>query len=129
MSNTTNVTISPVLHYADLGRAIQFLSDAFGFNEHAVHRDPEGKIQYAEMEFGGAYIGFGSTSGGDSPFDLGPSAVYVSLDDPDSHHSRAVAAGAEIVMGLTDQEYGSREYAARDTEGNVWCFGTYRPGR
>jgi uncharacterized glyoxalase superfamily protein PhnB len=129
MSNTKNVTISPVLHYADLGRAIQFLSDAFGFNEHAVHRDPEGKIQYAEMELGGAYIGFGPTSGGDGPFDLGPSAVYVALDDPDSHHSRAVAAGAEIVMGLTDQEYGSREYAARDTEGNVWCFGTYRPGR
>jgi uncharacterized glyoxalase superfamily protein PhnB len=31
-------------------------------------------------------------------------------------------------MGLTDQEYGSRDYAARDPEGNVWCFGTYRPG-
>lgn len=33
----------------------------------------------------------------------------------------------EIVMGLTDQDYGSREYAARDSEGNLWCFGTYRP--
>ena len=32
-------------------------------------------------------------------------------------------------MELTDQEYGSREFAARDLEGNVWCFGTYRPGR
>jgi uncharacterized glyoxalase superfamily protein PhnB len=30
-------------------------------------------------------------------------------------------------MELTDQDYGSREYAARDPEGNVWCFGTYRP--
>lgn len=45
----------------------------------------------------------------------------------DGHHDRAVAAGAEIVMGLTDQDYGSREYAARDSEGNLWCFGTYRP--
>jgi len=26
-----------------------------------------------------------------------------------------------------DQPYGSREYAARDPEGNVWAFGTYRP--
>jgi uncharacterized glyoxalase superfamily protein PhnB len=32
-----------------------------------------------------------------------------------------------MVMELTDQPYGSREYAARDPEGNVWCFGTYQP--
>ena len=31
-------------------------------------------------------------------------------------------------MGVTDQEDGSREFAARDLEGNVWCFGTHRPG-
>ena len=31
-------------------------------------------------------------------------------------------------MELVDQDYGSREYAAVDDEGNVWCFGTYRPG-
>ena len=30
-------------------------------------------------------------------------------------------------MGLTDQPYGSREYCARDLEGNVWCFVTYSP--
>ena len=38
-----------------------------------------------------------------------------------------MAAGAEIVRGLTDQPYGSREFAARDGAGNVWSFGTYRP--
>ena len=40
----------------------------------------------------------------------------------------ADAAGAEIIMELTDQPYGSREYAAIDPEGNAWSFGTYRPG-
>ena len=34
---------------------------------------------------------------------------------------------AEIVRELADTDYGSREYAARDLEGNVWSFGTYRP--
>jgi uncharacterized glyoxalase superfamily protein PhnB len=38
-----------------------------------------------------------------------------------------VAAGATIIQGLIDQDYGSREFAALDPEGNVWCFGTYRP--
>ena len=30
---------------------------------------------------------------------------------------------------LADTPYGSREYAARDSEGNIWGFGTYYPGR
>jgi uncharacterized glyoxalase superfamily protein PhnB len=129
MTRESNVTISPVLHYRDLDKAKRFLTEAFGFAEHAVHKAPDGTLSYVELELGGAYIGLGPSSGGDSPFDLGPTCAYVALDDPDAHHERAVAAGAEIVMGLTDQEYGSREYAARDPEGNVWCFGTYRPGR
>ena len=47
--------------------------------------------------------------------------------DADAHHDRAKAAGAEIVRGLRDQDYGSREYTARDTDGNIWTFGTYDP--
>lgn len=39
----------------------------------------------------------------------------------------ARAAGAEILRELVDQPYGSREYAALDTEGNHWSFGTYDP--
>jgi uncharacterized glyoxalase superfamily protein PhnB len=30
-------------------------------------------------------------------------------------------------MPLTDQDYGSRDYTARDPEGNLWSFGTYLP--
>ncbi len=128
MTRARSSSISPVLHYQDPEKALRFLSDAFDFREHAVHRDPAGNIAYAEVEFRGAYFGFGPTHGDDSPFDLGPCAVYVTLDDPDAHHDRAIAAGAQLVMALTDQDYGSREYAVRDPEGNVWCFGTYRPG-
>jgi len=73
-------------------------------------------------------VGIGATSGKGGPFDLGPSAIYAAINNPDALHERAVAAGADFVMGLTDQEDGSREFAARDLEGNVWCFGTYRPG-
>jgi uncharacterized glyoxalase superfamily protein PhnB len=49
------------------------------------------------------------------------------VENPDALHDRAVAAGAEIVMGLVEQDYGSREFAIRDPEGNVWCLGTYQP--
>ena len=51
----------------------------------------------------------------------------VCVPDPDEHYKRAKAAGAEITRELTDQPYGSREYGARDLEGNAWSFGTYNP--
>jgi uncharacterized glyoxalase superfamily protein PhnB len=28
---------------------------------------------------------------------------------------------------LTDTDYGSRDFAVRDPEGNHWSFGTYEP--
>ena len=59
--------------------------------------------------------------------DAGPTGVYVVVDDVDAHHRRAVEHGAEILMPPTDQDYGSRDYMARDVEGNVWSFGTYAP--
>ena len=120
-------SIYPVLRYADADKARMFLADALGFEEVAVHRDDQGTIAHATMSWQGDLFMFSGSKGAGDPVDLGPSVIYVAVDDPDAHHDRAAAAGAELVMALTDQDYGSREYAARDTEGNVWCFGTYRP--
>ena len=118
---------SPVLIYDDADKAIQFLTEAFGFTDAGIYRTPEGRIAHAELAYGGGVIGLSDRVEG-SVFDLGPCAVYVVVDDPDAHHARAVAAGAEVVYPLTDQDYGSRDYAVRDPEGFVWCFGTYAPG-
>ena len=122
-----STTINPVVHFRDLERALSLLSEAFGFEELAVHRDEAGAIQYVEMALDGAPLGFGPTAEG-SMFDLGPTSVYVSRDEIDSMHERAVAAGVEILMPPTDQDYGSRDFVAKDHEGNLWCFGTFRPG-
>jgi uncharacterized glyoxalase superfamily protein PhnB len=53
--------------------------------------------------------------------------MYVVIEDADAHYAQARAAGAEIVRELEDQDYGSRDYSARDFEGNLWSFGTYQP--
>lgn len=86
---------------------------------------------HAELAYGNGMVMLGS-SGRGGAFDkamegAGPSGVYVVVDDVDAHHRRAVEHGAEIVMEPTDQDYGSRDYMARDAEGNVWSFGTYAP--
>jgi uncharacterized glyoxalase superfamily protein PhnB len=50
------------------------------------------------------------------------------VDDPDRHAATARSAGVEILEAPADKPYGARVYVARDPEGYVWCFGTYRPG-
>jgi uncharacterized glyoxalase superfamily protein PhnB len=85
-------------------------------------------LVHAEVKVGTGLVMIDDADRSDSPFALpGPVVVYVTVDDPDALHDRAAAAGAEIVMGLTDQDYGSRDFAVRDPHGNVWSFGTYRP--
>jgi uncharacterized glyoxalase superfamily protein PhnB len=71
-----------------------------------------------------------STGSGGEIYDqgTGTAVVYVAVDEVDSLHERARDAGAEIVMAPTDQDYGSRDFTARDPEGNLWSFGTHRPG-
>jgi uncharacterized glyoxalase superfamily protein PhnB len=54
-------------------------------------------------------------------------SIYAVAADPDAHCERANSAGAEIVRELADMDYGSREYSARDLDGNLWSFGTYDP--
>jgi uncharacterized glyoxalase superfamily protein PhnB len=90
-----------------------------------VHRDPDGRVAHAELWFGDDAVMLGAS--GDAS--TSTASVYVVVDDPDAHHDRAKAAGAEITMPLTDQDYGSRDYGALDRDGNTWFFGTYRPQR
>ena len=91
MAEQRNVQrFGPVLVYDDAGKAIEFLTEAFGFTEHAVHRTPDGAIAHAELEYGGSFIGLSDRPPGErSIFDLGPCAIYVVVDDPDAHHDRS----------------------------------------
>jgi len=122
--------IFPSIRYRDAATAAAWLEQAFGFERVAAHEDADGALVHVEMRWGDSTIMFGQeTDAAIARFGerAGQGWCYVSVDDPDAHHDRAVAAGAEIVYGLTDQEYGSRDYSARDPEGNLWSFGTYDP--
>jgi uncharacterized glyoxalase superfamily protein PhnB len=121
-------TIIPTFRYDDARAAIRFLCDAFGFEEHAVYEE-DGVVHHAELRLGDAYIMLGERRSGNADFPGQPTTTYVVVDDPDAHHDRAAAAGAEIVRAVADQDYPSREYAAKDPGGNVWSFGTYAPHR
>ena len=58
---------------------------------------------------------------------VGTQSPYIIVEDADKHYARAVAAGAEVVIPIKDEDYGGRGYSCRDFEGHVWNFGTYDP--
>jgi uncharacterized glyoxalase superfamily protein PhnB len=124
-------SICPTLLYADAKAAIRQLTEAFGFTELSVYEGENGMVMHAELTQGNGAVMLGSKGRGglfDSAMKgAGPVGVYVAVDDVDTHHQQAVDHGAEILMPPTDQDYGSRDYMARDIEGNIWSFGTYAP--
>ncbi|WP_328870424.1 VOC family protein [Streptomyces sp. NBC_00287] len=130
-TNGGRPSIYPTVLYADAKAAIKLLTEALGFTELTVYEGEDGTVLHAELTQGNGAVMVGSKGRGglfDSLMkDAGPAGVYVVVDDVDAHHRHAVEHGVEILMPPTDQDYGSRDYMARDAEGNIWSFGTYAP--
>jgi len=113
----------PTLFARDARALIKFLVDAFGFEETVVYGEGD-LVHHAELAWppgGGVMLGSAGTR---AP---GTCHAYVVCDDPDALYKRALAGGATVVRELTDTDYGSRDFAVLDPEGNHWSFGTY-PG-
>ena len=134
-STAAKSTLIATMRYDDAGAMIEWLGRAFGFERHFVVPGDNGTIAHAQLVFGSGMIMLGTARDDEwgglvkTARALGGSSggIYVVIADPDAHCTRARAAGAEILYGPRDTDYGSREYAARDPEGHIWSFGTYDP--
>ena len=105
--------VIPVLAYADVAEASDWLCNAFGFSQRlriGGHR--------AQLVFGdGAVI---VTDRGDTS--AGTHSVHVRVEDADRHHEQAVKLGARILQPPADYPYGERQYSAEDLGGHRWTF-------
>ncbi len=135
-AKNTTTTVIPTLRYKDAPAAIEWLCEAFGFERHLVVPGESETIAHAQLVFGNGMIMLGSAL--DREFDklqkppgatgsVPSQSPYIILEDVDKHYARAVAAGAEIVMDIKDEDHGGRGYSCRDPEGHIWNFGTYDP--
>jgi uncharacterized glyoxalase superfamily protein PhnB len=122
----------PTFRYRDPVAMIAWLCDTVGFTVRVRH-PAEGEVGHAELAYGSSMIMLGTVRDDahgarvGAPGQDGGKALYVAVDDVDALHSRVAASGAVIEEGLVERGYGSREFACRDPEGNLWCFGTYWP--
>lgn len=115
-----NCTVIPELAYPDIGAAIAWLSDAFGFTLRlriADHR--------AQMNVGDGAVVLTEAHAADG----GPVAppdrahgVMVRIADVDTHHERAVRHGARVVNPPATHPFGERQYSVIDPGGHRWTF-------
>ena len=135
METTASITapcIFPVIRFANAARMLDWLGEAFGFSVLTKSMDGA-RVGHAELALGSSIVmcgdhkddAFGAMTG--KPGTPSGWSLYVAVTDIETLFKRAEAAGAEILQGLTDRDYGSREFICRDPEGNVWSFGTYWP--
>jgi uncharacterized glyoxalase superfamily protein PhnB len=130
MAATPAPQVWPSLRARDARALIRFLVDAFGFEETVVYGDGD-RVDHAQLSWppgGGIMLGSAREDDSAAVGTTNPGAfgAYVVTDEPDALYERAKAAGAEIISAPHDTDYGSRDFAARDPEGNRWSFGTYR---
>ncbi len=124
--------IFPTLRCRDAEAMIRWLIDVVGFTEYVVYRG-DGVVQHAELAYGSSLLMLGQDR--DDAYskmvgDLGgrrTDAIYVAVSEPDALCAKVRASGAKIEMEPYDTHYGSRDFACRDPEGNLWSFGTYWP--
>ncbi|MBH0775971.1 VOC family protein [Nocardia bovistercoris] len=133
MTNNTApaAAVWPCLALRDALGTADFLVKAFGFELTAVYarEDDPSIVEHGELRWPlGGGVMFGTAGKDETPFgrrEPGGESIYVVCEEPDALLERATAAGAELVRGIRDEDYGSRGFSARDPEGNIWSFGTY----
>jgi PhnB protein len=119
-------TVTPYLHPRGAARLIDFLSEAFGAEEHDRDQSPDGVIHHATVRLGDSAIEMGEAHGEWQPM---PAAIYVYVADVDALYQRALRAGAVSVEPPRDQPYGDRTAHVEDPHGNVWYLAQPIPPR
>jgi PhnB protein len=123
-------TLTPFLTVRDAARAIEFYKEAFGAKERGVMKGPDGKVMHAELTIGDSIIMLSDEwpeFGALSPLSSGGAGMglHIYVDGVDAAFDRAVKAGAQIEMPVTDQFWGDRYGKLKDPFGHKWSIATH----
>lgn len=130
--------LMPLMRYRDLGEAMSWLEQAFGFEKQTAVSDHGGEVIYGQMTYRGSLLMMGAVRETDldklmrQPDEVGgveTQSIYIVVDDADAHYARAIDAGADILLDIKSDGLGRRGYSCRDPQGHIWNFGTYNPGK
>lgn len=115
-------TVIPVLAYANVDEAIQWLCGAFGFALRWRMGNHRTQLAYKE----GCVVvtdGFANQPPvtGNEPNAITHS-VMIRVDDIDAHYANALKYNPTVLHEPRDFFYGERQYSVKDIGGHLWTF-------
>jgi uncharacterized glyoxalase superfamily protein PhnB len=116
-------TIVPILVYEDVGKALAWLCETFGFKER-LRTEHDGVVSHAQLAFEDGAIMIGRQGGPFRAPDPQITSAYVAIavDDVTRHFEHAKKCGAHILQPPTDMPFGERQYTVQDIAGHRWTF-------
>lgn len=126
-------SITPNLTIRNAAAAIEFYKKAFGAIEtQRMTGGPDDKlVLHAEIRIGDSIVMLGDEfpdCGAFSPshFDGTTCSLMIYVEDCDAVFNRAVAAGAQVKMPVSDMFWGDRMGQVVDPFGHKWSIGTHK---
>jgi PhnB protein len=124
-------TVTPSLSIRGAAKAIDFYKKVFGATEVMRMPGPDGEsVAHAEIKIGDSHIMLGDEWPGmsqQSPSKFGGTTVSIMLYLPnaDAVFNGAVAAGAKVIMPMTNMFWGDRFGKVQDPFGHEWALATH----
>jgi uncharacterized glyoxalase superfamily protein PhnB len=120
-------TVTPSITLKDAPKAIEFYKKALGATEVMRMPGPDGKIMHAEIKIGDAHIMMNDeVMGSRSAQTIGgsPISFYLYVEDAEAAFQRAISAGGEQIMPVTEMFWGDRMGSFKDPFGYHWTIAT-----
>jgi PhnB protein len=114
--------VSPSLTQDDAAQTIEFCKKAFGAKLLMRMQAPSGKIMHAEVLIGDSIVMLNDVM--QEPAQ--PANLFLYVQDVDRTMSRALKAGATVLMPPQDMFWGDRFGRIQDPSGNRWGIATHR---
>ena len=122
--------VTPHLVCAGAAQAIEFYKSAFGAIEEGRMPGPNGKLMHALIRINGAAIMLVDEAPewqalGPKALRGTPVTIHLYVDDADAFAARAVRAGAQLLMPVSEQFWGDRYGVLQDPFGHKWSVATH----
>lgn len=109
-------TVMPYLILKNVNAFLEFTKTVFDAEIKMKHTDENNRIVHTEIVIGNSTIMAGESN---DDWSSQPAGLYVNVVSADETYQKALDAGAESVMELSDKEYG-RTGGVKDSNDNTW---------
>lgn len=109
-------TVMPYLILKDVNEFLAFTQKVFAAEVKMKHKDENGRIIHTEIVIGDSTIMAGESN---EDWSSQPAGLYTNVESADEVYQKALDAGAESVMDLSNKDYG-RTGGVKDSNGNTW---------